>query len=144
LLGVRVVAATPSYGDTSVWVDGTPAAVTNLDGWFAVLGVSPGTHTVEARFPGALPSRGSFYVPPGRVLFIGATRLVLGDVYANNVIDIVDAELVQAAFGRCRADRSYQAFLDLNRDGCINQTDYDVLYANLGRTGPTAWALSPP
>lgn len=144
LIGQRLLDATPSYGDTTVLVDGTPAAQTQEDGWFVVLNPLPGNRVVELRYPGALPSRGSFNVPAGKVVFLGQTKLVLGDVYPNNVIDRVDIDLVRAALGRCKPEQSYQAFLDLNKDGCIDTVDLTIVVTNEGITGPTRWTTSPP
>jgi hypothetical protein len=144
LLGQRLVNATPSYGDTEVRVDGTPRAVNEEDGWFVVLDPPPGLRVVELFYPGALTSRGSFQVPAGKVVLLGATRLVLGDVFANNVIDAVDVQLVRAALGRCHGEASYQAFLDLNKDGCTDGADLTIVQTNLGITGPTRWTTSPP
>jgi hypothetical protein len=144
LIGQRLIDATPSYGDTTVLVDGTPVAQTQEDGWFVVLNPLPGLRAVELRYAGALPSRGLFNVPSGKVVFLGATKLVLGDVYPNNIIDQVDIDLVRAALGRCKPQQSYQAFLDLNKDGCIDGVDLTIVITNEGITGPTRWTTSPP
>ena len=136
--------AVPSYGDTQILVDGVPATVNQANGWFVVLDVEPGPHVVEARYAGALSSQGTFTVLPRRVLFVGATKLVLGDVYVNGVIDTLDVLLVQAALGRCAGQPAYQEFLDLDKSGCVNSADLTIVERNIGRSGPTSWTVNPP
>jgi plastocyanin len=143
LMGRVLVDAVPHYGDTRIYLDGLPAGISADDGSFVLLGVAPGQHVLEAAHLSALVSRGVFFLPSRQVLNVGDTRLVLGDVYADNRIDIVDAELVRAATGRCVWDPKYQAFLDVNGDGCINSDDYAIVFGNIGKHGPTGWTANP-
>ncbi len=143
LLGQRVVHAVSAYGDTQILVDGTPAAVTGADGWFAVLGVTPGEHVVEALRPGCLTSRTIVSVPVDGVVNVGTTLLELGDALADNRVNVLDAELVWSAQGRCGGDPSYQAFLDMDGNGCVDMTDYLAVLGNLGFVGPTRWGDRP-
>lgn len=144
VLGRRVVPATTTPGDTVIRVDGTPMAYTGEDGSFAILGLTPGQHSFEAYRPSSLSSRKVQELPASGVVDLGPTLLVLGDAFADNRIDILDAELVLAGNGRCQGERGFQTFLDLNGDGCINLVDYNIVWANMGKVGPTAWGMPPP
>ncbi len=65
--------------------------------------------------------------------------MVLGDVWADQRIDILDTVLVIAAFGRCSSDASFQPFIDVDGDGCVKQPDLDIVGDNVGLVGPTSW-----
>jgi hypothetical protein len=144
VLGRRVVEATSVPGDTVIKVDGTPMAYTGEDGSFAILGLTGGQHTIEAFRVSSLSSRKFMDLPASGVVDLGPTLMVLGDAFADNRVDILDAELVLAGFGRCRGERGYQAFLDINGDGCTDMLDYNIVWANMGKVGPTQWGMPPP
>ncbi len=133
----------PVWGDTTIYVDGIRRAITGDDGWFVVLGVEPGTRIVEARRDGALTSRGLFEIKAGRVNDVGETLLLLGDVYANDRIDLVDWLIVNAAMGRCIGDPAFQSWTDVNDDGCVTEADLLFVGNNYGRVGPTRWSPIP-
>jgi len=140
-----VVRATATYGDTVIKVDGTPRAVTGEEGHFSILGLPPGWHSFEAVRPANLTSRKLIQLPTDGLVDLGPTLLELGDAFADNQVDIIDAELVRSADGRCRGGAgTYQAFLDMNGDGCIDRADYLIVLDNLGKVGPTMWGIPPP
>jgi hypothetical protein len=72
----------------------------------------------------------------------GVRDLMLGDVNADNRVDLVDAAIVQThlgtAAGATRADG------DLNRDGRVNRIDAALLAQNVGRFYNPPIAPSPP
>jgi hypothetical protein len=91
----------------------------------------------------ALASEGTFKIEPGIVNDVGETLLILGDVFANNRIDLMDRLMIQASLGRCYGDQSYQSFVDVNGDGCITSDDTVYVDNNFGRVGPTRWLPVP-
>jgi hypothetical protein len=143
ILGRRIVRATATFGDTAIYVDGTPMAITGEDGSFAILGLGPGQRVFEARRPGCLSSRKLVDVPADGVVDLGTTLLELGDAFADNRVDILDPQMVRAGFGRCQGTAGYQAFLDMDGDGCIDSADYFIVMSNLGKVGPTKWGVPP-
>jgi hypothetical protein len=143
LLGRVRVQTRSVWGDTTIFVDGQPRAITGDDGWFVLLGLTPGLHVVRAQRTGALSSEGTFYVQPGVVNYTGETLMILGDVYDNDRIDLFDWMLVQAAIGRCVGDPSFQSWIDLDLDGCVTSDDLRYVEDNLGFVGPTEWSPIP-
>jgi hypothetical protein len=139
---VRVQART-DWRATEILVDGVPGGTTASNGRFVVRDVAPGMHTVQAKRQGALASRTTVQVAAGQVLDLGATRLLAGEVYPNGRIDGLDVVLIAAAAGRCAGQTSFQAWLDLDADGCVTAADVAIAQANMGRTGPTGWTLAP-
>jgi hypothetical protein len=132
-----------AWGDTMIFIDGTPRAVTGDDGTFVVLGVEAGQRTVSAERAGALTSQVRVTVRAGQLNNVGETLLVLGEVYPDGIIDQLDWLMVTTALGRCRGDADFQSWLDIDRDGCITTSDRYWVELNLGRVGPTAWSLTP-
>jgi len=132
-----------AWADTAISVDGVVRAVTGQDGLFVVLGASAGEHVVEAWQPGTLRSRAVIVVANGRVVDLSETLLLLGDVYPNGRIDVVDYLIGSAALGRCQGDDDFQGWLDLTANGCVGPEDIQVIVDNMGRTGPTRWSPVP-
>ena len=127
----------------AVFVNGAQRAVTDAGGGFQVTGLPSGRHALEARAPGALTSRGAFEVLAGVVKDAGSTALVPGDVYASQSVDLLDLLMVAAALGRCRGAPLFDPVMDLDGDGCVDDDDYLIVLAHLGRVGPTAWTANP-
>ncbi|MFN2114649.1 MAG: CAP domain-containing protein [Anaerolineae bacterium] len=127
----------------AIRVDGAVRAHTGSDGRFAVSGVLAGTRTVEARLDGALYSRARVSVVAARTSALGDTRLVPGDAYPSNEIDLLDLLVVASARGKCVGRSGYSITLDVDRDGCIDDDDFTLVYGSVGRKGPTAWTTSP-
>lgn len=143
LIGRVEVQGRTDWTGSTVWVDDVARATTGDNGRFIVLGVTAGKHVVEARRAGALGSRGTFDVAAAQVKDVGATRLATGDVLSNGAVDLFDLLLVYAAAGRCVGNPSYQAFVDLDGNGCINAADAQLVSGNVGRSGPTGWTVDP-
>lgn len=139
---VDVLGLGPRQG-VAVYVDGAHRAITDAQGRFAVTGLSSGRHTVEARAPGMLLSRGQVDVLPGVTRDVGATALVPGDVYPSGAVDLLDLLMAAAAQGRCPGAALYDPVVDLDADGCVDDDDYLLVYENVGRSGPTAWTTRP-
>jgi uncharacterized protein YkwD len=143
IIGSVQVQGRTAWQDIRILIDGVDRAVTGDNGRFVVLGVVPGLRTIEARRAGTLVSRGVFDIGSGRLVDVGGTLLVSGDVFANGSIDLLDLLSVSAALGRCRGMPSYQAFVDLDGSGCVDAADVDLVSGNLGRVGPTGWTVAP-
>jgi hypothetical protein len=128
--------------DAPIRLDGVVVSRTCEEGWFVVLGVSGGRHRLEATAPGALRSGLWVDADAGQLVEVGATRLVLGDVYPDNRVDALDALLVAATIGRCQ-DSGVGPGIDLDRDGCVDADDYAIVIQSFGRRGPTSWTDVP-
>jgi hypothetical protein len=124
-------------------VDGTPGALTGADGAFVALGFRPGLHVIEAVRPGYLPALKRFVATPRGHTDIGEALLIAGDLFRDGRIDVLDVMLAQAAFGRCSGSPTFQAWLDLDGDGCVTTKDLDIVMSNFGRVGPTNWSPVP-
>ena len=141
---VQVQGRTTDLRDISIFVDNIERARTNDEGNFVVLGIPAALHAVEARQLGSMTSRYLLTVPSGQVVNLGETRLLAGNAYPDLRIDAIDVALIHAALGRCiNQGQSYQAYLDVDRSGCVDAADEAFAQANLGRLGPTAWTLNP-
>jgi hypothetical protein len=127
----------------SITVDGVAVATTDAAGRFVANALPSGRRTVEARLDGALASRSLAELLPGVTRDIGTTALVAGDVHVTQTVDLLDLLMVAAAVGRCEGTAAYGALLDLDSDGCVDDDDYLLVMANLGRSGPTAWTRNP-
>lgn len=143
LIGRVQVQGRVDWAGTRIFVDGVERSMTGDGGRFIVIGVASGMRVVEARRAGALTSRGDFDVAPSQVRDVGETKLLAGEIVANDAIDLFDLLLINAASGRCTGNPGYQPFVDLDGNGCINGADALLVSANLGRTGPTGWTPAP-
>ncbi len=118
--------------------EGTARAETASDGSFS-LEVSLGSaYTVRASYPGYLQSQkeGVSIVGSGSV-DIGPTRLMGGDVNADNCVNILDIVSIIDMFGQTGLGVATPQ--DINDDGMVNIFDLTVTAGNFTRCGPTAW-----
>jgi hypothetical protein len=127
----------------TIRVDGAARASTGADGCFLVHGVPAGRRTVEARVDGALSSRAGVEIATGRTANLGTTRLLGGDAVPDDAIDLLDLLTVAAARGRCEGRSGYSRPLDVDLDGCIGDSDFNIVWGRVGRGGPTSWTLNP-
>jgi hypothetical protein len=112
-------------------------ATTAADGSFSLVVPTRGTYTVNASYPGYLQSqKGSVYVV-GAPVDIGSTKLVGGDVNADNCINILDIVSIIGKFDTTGLPRSDPE--DINDDGRIDILDLTIAAGNFTRCGPTAW-----
>lgn len=112
-------------------------ATTAADGSFSLVVPLGSTYTVNASYPGYLQSqKGSIYVV-GANVDIGPTKLVGGDVNADNCINILDIVSIIGRFGQTGLPASDPQ--DINDDGTINIFDLTMAAGNFARCGPTAW-----
>lgn len=118
--------------------DGVAATtVTTADGSFSLAAPLGSTYTVNARYPGYLQAqKDSVYVMDTDV-DIGTTKLVGGDVNADNCINILDIVSIVAKFGQTELPADDPQ--DINDDGTINIFDLTVAAGNFSLCGPTAW-----
>lgn len=127
----------------TIKVDGRFAGRTGPDGCFVVSGVASGRRKVEAHTDGALNSRKTIQVGIGVRSNLGSTRLVGGDAYVDNKIDLLDLLTVAAARGKCVGRSGYSLALDVDHDGCVGDSDFNIVWGRVGRSGPTGWTLNP-
>ncbi len=120
-------------------VDGVLATTTTAaDGSFSLDVPLGGTFDIDASYPGYLHSRkGSVYVW-GATVEIGPTKLVGGDVNADNCINILDIVCIVSRFGQTELPASDP--YDINDDGTVNIFDLTISAGNFTRCGPTPWA----
>lgn len=135
-----------AYGpmaNVDIRVDGATRASTGSDGCFTVHGVPAGRRNVEARLDGALSSRSAAEIVAGRTANLGTTRLLGGDAVPDDAVDLLDLLTVAAARGRCEGRSGYSRPLDVDLDGCIGDSDFNIVWGRVGRSGPTHWTLNP-
>lgn len=126
------------WADTSIYVNGAKVATTDADGRFRTSPISAGTHRLEARRAGALTAFRMIGVSGGTT-DAGATTLLLGDIVPDQRVDYSDFAAMVGSWYRCSGQSGYDGRADLNRDLCVNYTDYYILRPSYGRSGPTAW-----
>jgi hypothetical protein len=119
--------------DDGVVADTTTAA----DGGFTLVVPLGGTYTVNASYPGYLQSQKDSVYVVGSAVNIGTTKLVGGDVNADNCINILDIVSIIGKFGQTGLPASSPE--DINDDGTINILDLTIAAGNFTRCGPTAW-----
>jgi hypothetical protein len=54
------------------------------------------------------------------------------DINQDGVVDGLDLQILQSAFGALRGETGYRADADLNRDGIVDFDDLAILTAHLG------------
>lgn len=120
-------------------VDGgvVATATTATDGSFTLVVPLGGTYTISASYPGYLQSQKSSVYVVGTTVDIGATRLVGGDVNADNCVNILDIVSIIGRFGLTGLPPSSPE--DINDDGTINILDLTIAAGNFTSCGPTAW-----
>jgi hypothetical protein len=110
---------------------------TTTDGSFTIDSVD----SLSFSFPGYLSAQADaqtlaqdFRGAADQKLSLGTLTLLAGDVYADNVIDILDLAFIARFLG------SSDALTDLNGDGTVNILDLALAATNYGRQGPlTEW-----
>jgi len=96
-----------------------------------------GTYAVDASYPGYLHVQKDSVEVLGTTVDIGATKLVGGDVNADNCINILDIVSIVGKFSQSGLPASDPE--DINDDGTINIFDLTLAAGNFGLCGPTAW-----
>ncbi len=127
-----------AWAETSIHVNGIKLATTDGDGRFRTTSLPAGTHRLEARRAGALTAVRMISVSSGSA-DAGTTTLILGDIVPDGRVDYSDFSALLASWYRCSDHSGYDGRADLNRDLCVNYTDYYLLRPSYGRNGPTAW-----
>jgi hypothetical protein len=110
---------------------------TTTDGSFTI----GGADSLNFSFPGYLSAQADaqtlaqdFSGAADQPLSLGTLTLLAGDVYADNVIDILDLAVIAKFLG------SSDTLTDLNGDGTVNILDLALAATNYGRQGPlTEW-----
>ncbi len=128
--GVEVVAVAVGGGMAT-------EATTESDGSFELQVPLGGTYTVNASYPGYLNVHRDSVEVGSEDVDIGSTRLLGGDVNADNCINILDIVSIIADFGEDGLDPSDPE--DINEDGTVNILDLTIAAGNFSLCGPTAW-----
>ena len=129
-MGTGVVAITVAGGAI---VTTTTAA----DGSLSLAVPLGSTYTVNASYPGYLQAQKDSVYVVGTTVDIGPTKLVGGDVNADNCINILDIVSIIGRFGQTGLPASDPQ--DINDDGTINIFDLTMAAGNFARCGPTVW-----
>jgi len=117
-------------------------AAGNANGAFAMPGVAipddyrirlKGLHTLRNLLPTVLTAG---------VNTVNMETLLEGDAYNDNRVDLRDVSLLAAAYGKSRGQAGFDPRADFNEDGAVNQDDFNLLRANLGRRGDVLVAAS--
>jgi hypothetical protein len=117
---------------------GVVASVTTAaDGSFSLAVPMHGTYTISASYPGYLQSQKDSVYVVGAIVDIGSTKLVGGDVNADNCINILDIVSIIGKFGDTALPLTDPE--DINDDGTIDILDLTIAAGNFTRCGPTAW-----
>lgn len=117
---------------------GVVASVTTAaDGSFSLAVPIHGTYTISASYPGYLQSQKDSVYVVGATVDIGSTKLVGGDVNADNCINILDIVSIIGKFGDTGLPLTDPE--DINDDGTIDILDLTIAAGNFTRCGPTAW-----
>ncbi len=92
-----------------------------LDGSSYVWGPNWGPNLDEVQ-PGPFPPQ----VQPGDLAIVPAGKTMVGDLDADNDVDLDDRVLFCQAIGSSSSDSNYIAAADLNNDGTINHVDQQL------------------
>jgi hypothetical protein len=65
-----------------------------------------------------------------------AVALISGDINDDNVLDILDYNLLLAAYGTKQGDPKYNPAADLNDDGSVDGVDYNIWIRDSGAPPP--------
>jgi len=128
--GVEVVALAMDGGMLTT-------ATTASDGSFTLEVPLGGIYSISASYPGYLHANKSSVSVAADPVDIGSTKLVGGDVNADNCINILDIVSIIGDFGLTGLDASNPQ--DINDDGTVNILDLTMAAGNFSRCGPTAW-----
>jgi len=108
--------------------------VTDALGDFALSVQQGGIYLVQAFYHGYLKAQKSSVYVVGASVNIGTTRLLGGDVNADNHINILDIVSIIGFFGTPGTIPT-----DINDDGTVNIFDLTIAAGNFGDIGPTTW-----
>ncbi len=111
-------------------------AITDIMGYFTILGVPPGDYgTIATRVPGASPRVWkNIRVDAGNMTILPQLILLNGDADGNFEVNGNDFTLLKAAFFRKVGEDGYNPSVDFNDDCRIDTTDFGYLRTNYGCT----------
>lgn len=121
-------------------VSGGEAVIADISytsgGGSATVRLPAGEYSVRITKPGCTScTLSSFTV--GRDVMPGNLMLYAGDLNGNNKVDLIDASMLAAAYGKKKSESGYNAAADYNGNGVIDLMDASQLVANYGKTGMT-------
>ena len=123
----------------------TGFAETTADGAFVIRNILLGWHILRMDMPKYLAVEGRF-LASDEVTVLGDLKMLAGDAYGDNIIDILDLALVSRAFG---SEPASDPRADINDNGIVDILDLVLVSKNYDRQGPTdgqnaAIAVIPP
>ncbi|MCW5850596.1 MAG: hypothetical protein KIT87_11015 [Anaerolineae bacterium] len=106
---------------------------TSADGAFVIRNIPLGWHILRMDMPKYLAVEGRFLASE-EVTVLGDLKMLAGDAYGDNIIDILDLALVSRAFG---SEPPSDPRADINDNGMVDILDLVLVSKNYDRQGPT-------
>lgn len=118
------------YNSLNTLAFSTQGSFTTANGVFSAtvdLGnLATGQYTIFITMPHALVKKiGPIQITQGQVTTVSQTNLIVGDINADNTIDILDYNQLVSCFGNRQCADKQAA--DLNDDGVVDGVDYNIL-----------------
>ena len=106
---------------------------TTADGVFVIRNIPLGWHILRMDMPKYLAVEGRFLASEP-VTVLGDLKMLAGDAYGDNIIDILDLALVSRSFG---SEPPSDPRADINENGMVDILDLVLVSKNYDREGPT-------
>ena len=115
------------------------ASTLNPDGSFAINSsdIIPGTYNILVKVDAGLARLLTNVVLSSGSNNINVPAVILGDLNNNNVVNVTDYSIMNAAFGSVNGDANFNFRADLNCNGAVNITDLSILGLAFGQGGDT-------
>jgi hypothetical protein len=108
-------------------------AETAADGSFTINNIVLGWHILRLDMPGYLAVEGQFLATQNQTV-LGDLRMLGGDAYGDNLIDILDLALVAVNYD---SSPPRDARADINDNGIVDIFDLTMVTVNYDKQGPT-------
>jgi len=112
------------------------SSLTSIDGQFSVEGVTEGLiDTITADAPGYLSAVCQELIVTAPETILSSINLLSGDVDHNELVDITDATIAGASFGK----NGPELPADITQDQIVDIFDIVLVTVNFGEKGPQIW-----